>query len=299
MNLSNIRIKWILGLTMVLAISSCLKDDDGNDPGQPVNYKDLELEIRQIPNLGFDYFFHLWLSHGNELKDLGEIEADAQGNFAAIYSFTGGELNQNPVLFVTAEPFDDPDPMPSEWKLMEVTFADGDGLVNNAPFIRTGSADQAMGSYILATPTTLTTADETAGIWFVDRSSTPQMGLSLPELDDNWVYEAWVDLGSIQLSTGPFRNPNGSDDRSSYSSSERPPYPFPGEDFVQALPGIPVPDLRGKTCFITIEPTDRVSSPFFLTIMTDPIDPMTIPGTPQAIASAGTGSWLVADIKRK
>lgn len=297
--LSLIKSPLVLLTWVALLFTACIKDDDPA-PVEP-DYSELEIQITQIPDLGLDYSFNAWLSAGTELIDLGEIEADASGQFSSTFTPSKEILQAADALFfITAEPFDDPDQGPSDWRLLEARFSESEGQINNAPFIISGNADLATGSYILATPTTASSGDEFSGIWFVDSPSPPQQGLQLPVLDEHWTYEGWVNIDGLWLSTGQFTDASGSDSRSTYSSAERPPFPFPGEDFVRALPGnIPAPDLRGKTCYITIEPVDKVSSPFFLEVMSDPIDVNAPARSQQAINANGTGQWILGTIKRK
>lgn len=283
---------------LALAMSSCIKDENPG-PGMGEQYNSIQYKIRQIPDLGFDYSFHAWAEDASEIYYLGEIIADNNGEFSGEYNFQEGRATDITRFFISLEPFDDQDPAPSDWVLLESEFSGSEGLVNNAPFIEEGVADLATGTYILASPTTASNTDESKGIWFVGNATGTTRGLDLPILESGWKYEAWVNTGKGTLSAGGFLDPGGSDDRSVYSASERPPFPFPGEDFIQGLPGFQIDSLQNSACYISIEPEDGVSSPFFLQILQDEISAGTTPRTVQNLLNPGSGGWLLAEIQKK
>lgn len=296
MKIQNLLILMLFTLVMASS-TSCNKDDDDNSSGQ--GYENVRLELTQIPDLGFDYFFHVWLEHENQILDMGEIVLSMPGqDFTGNFNVGKEIANSSFRMFVTVEPFDDTDPGPSEWVIWEVQFEADDLIINSTPFVNSGNSDIASGSYILATPTTSSNADEFSGIWFVSDANQPQAGLELPQLNGNWTYEGWVQVDGNLLSTGQFDDPSGSDSRSTYSSGERPPYPFPGEDFVNALPGIPPPDLRGKECFVTIEPKDNNTSPFFLNLLEAEIDNDAPSRVSQSLSNTEKKDWLLVDVTR-
>jgi hypothetical protein len=122
----------------------------------------------------------------------------------------------------------------------------------------------ATGTFALSQAAT----DELSGIWFLDRSSgSPVAGLDLPDLaGTDWVYEGWVVIDGVPVTTGTFDGPEGADAFDGYSSTLGAP-PFPGEDFIVDAPdGLTFPtDLTGQTVVISIEPRmDDDPSPFFL-----------------------------------
>ncbi|MBD3224101.1 MAG: hypothetical protein GF313_05190 [Caldithrix sp.] len=121
----------------------------------------------------------------------------------------------------------------------------------------------ALGTYLLATPTDTNVASPTSGLWFVDVDTSNQKiaGLNLPTVDGGWMYESWVKVGSDTLSLGKFTNPAASDMSAVYSGTAA-GFPFPGEDFLQNAPdGISFPlDLSGLEVFVTLQPPYPVYS---------------------------------------
>lgn len=119
------------------------------------------------------------------------------------------------------------------------------------------------GNYILATPTNGEDSDETSGVWFVTVPG-PEVGLTLPSLPDNWVYEGWVVSGGVPITTGRFSLATGSDLFGGFSGEEAGP-PFPGEDFlVNAPEGLEFPiDLAdgSSLAVISVEPDLGGSDP--------------------------------------
>lgn len=111
----------------------------------------------------------------------------------------------------------------------------------------------AAGRFLLGTPTDEDQENELGGIWFITAPASP--GLTLPDASLGWIYEAWVSLDGVELSTGKFLGPTGADSANAYSGTGDAP-PFPGEDFLANPPtGLTFPpDLSGASVFITIEP---------------------------------------------
>lgn len=287
-----------MGILSVLVIFTGCKKDDDTGTGQ-TDYENLVVQLSNIPDLGLDYSFHAWMQFPNSMGDLGEITPNAQGEANLNWNIGSELLNEAEMFYITIEPFDDQDPGPSKWRVLQAAFSGATGLANNSPF-SSDLPDLAEGKYILATPTTTATNDEFSGIWFVEwTNNTAQQGLSLPVLDTNWIYEGWVETDGLTLSTGQFSDGTGSDLRDRYNSGERPPFPFPGEDFVQALPGISAPDLRGKNTYITIEPKDQNSSPFFLKVLESDIPTDAAARSTRLMLNLGSGQWIQATITRE
>jgi hypothetical protein len=287
-----------LGILSLLVIFTGCKKDEGPGTGQ-TDYENLMVQLSNIPDVGLDYSFHAWMQFPNSLGDLGEITPNAQGAANLNWNIGSELLNEAELFYITIEPFDDQDPGPSPWRVLEAAFSGAAGLPNNAPFSN-DLPDLAEGTYILATPTTAAPNDEFSGIWFVEWSNnTAQQGLNLPVLDTNWIYEGWVETDGLTLSTGQFSDPSAPDLRNRYISGERPPFPFPGEDFVQALPGISPPDLRGKSSYITIEPRDQNTAPFYLKVLVTDIATDAAARSTQQFLNPGSGQWIQATIKRE
>jgi hypothetical protein len=142
-----------------------------------------------------------------------------------------------------------------------------------------GAAPLPTGSFAL-TQIPVPPSNELSGIWFLDPSSgTPAAGLDLPDLTGtDWVYEGWVVIDGVPVTTGTFDSADGADAFDGYSGTEGAP-PFPGEDFlVNAPSGLTFPtDITGGKAVISIEPrNDEDPAPFqFKPLVGDiPVDAM-------------------------
>ena len=94
-----------------------------------------------------------------------------------------------------------------------------------------------MGKFILATPTTDDSGDELSGIWFLDLiTGTPDVSLQLPDLPEGWIYEGWVVMNGMPVTTGKFTQVDAADELAPYSGNDNLGPPFPGEDFVMNAP---------------------------------------------------------------
>ena len=139
------------------------------------------------------------------------------------------------------------------------------------------------GSFLLATPSTSSTADETNGAWFVQPGGASG-SLTLPVLTGSWVYEAWVtnnsagvaSLGRFTSVAGP--DSDGAGPLSGTPQVDGPGYPFPGSDFPFSDPGV---DLAAGSVIITLEPAGNPDGdgPFFLELAGAPVPGGTSAGT--------------------
>ena len=170
-------------------------------------------------------------------------------------------------VVITTEPAGDTDPAPSS-----LTYLSGPVAGDQAELtiLETFGTDFAEvdGQYILATPSDGRGSDENerSGIWFLELDPPRAPGLRLPPLPAGWVYEGWVVIDGVPVSTGRFADPAGPDSAVIYSADVDLP-PLPGEDFLMAAPaGLTFPvDLRGATVVISIEPEpDDGPGPFAL-----------------------------------
>ncbi|NNE44705.1 MAG: hypothetical protein HKN12_10880 [Gemmatimonadetes bacterium] len=151
----------------------------------------------------------------------------------------------------------------------------------------------ASGSFVLATPSTQTTADETNGVWFVSPGGG-SASLALPDLAGDWIYEGWVTNNSAgTASLGRFRSATAADTDGAgpldgVPPTDAPGYPFPGSDFPFADPGV---TLAAGSVFVTAEPVGNADGdgPFFLELMGAPVPGGATPGT--SIAMNGTASF--------
>ena len=133
---------------------------------------------------------------------------------------------------ITIEPAQDSSPQPSGIMVLVGHF----GGVESAQASLRHPVDvsSAEGTYILGTPTNDPEAFETSGIWFTSPTGSA-VSLTLPELVDGWIYEAWIKHRDQFLSSGRFESVDTVDDFDGYSG-EQPGPNYPGEDFVRNLP---------------------------------------------------------------
>ncbi len=141
-----------------------------------------------------------------------------------------------------------------------------------------GSLSSQTGQLTVMTPSDIDTSNEASGIWFLTVSgATMTKGLSLPTLNEGWVYEGWIETGGARYSTGRFSS-NTSLDTNLYSFPDSPP--FPGEDFLINPPtGVTFPlNLDGGKVLITAEPEpDDSIAPSGIVVLTAQL-PSTVVG---------------------
>lgn len=255
--------KKILLLFLIASsvVAGCRKDDPEPDSR-------VVLKIDRLQDLGPNAQYEGWIIVNGVPKSTGKFTVNSAGELSqTTFDVDASDLNAAETFVVTIEPVPDPDAGPSDMKLLA-----GDFTVNMAD-ITVGHADAmgndftgVTGKYLLATPTTASTADEKSGVWFMD-GNTQTAGLqNLPVLPAGWQYEGWAVINGTPVTTGKFSSASGADASAPYSGPMQGP-PFPGEDFVQNAPaGLSFPtDLTGNNVVLTIEPMpDNSASPFVL-----------------------------------
>lgn len=203
-------------------------------------------------------FYEVWVVDGDAKLSAGSFNVDADGNLVDGFGHPARFFSSvNPAssgsIVVTIEPSPDPDLGPSG-----VIVLSGAPKKNQTAKLRFPvKFGQASGSFILATPTSAATNDETSGVWFLDPAAGPGASLELPTLPAGWVFEGWGVTQGTPLSTGRFTSPSGADGSSAFSGPLAGP-PFPGEDFLTNLPaGVssPVNLADGSSVIVlTVEP---------------------------------------------
>lgn len=266
-----------VALALVSVLLPACGDDDPAGPQNP--------ETVQVTATGFSPSAHgagsfqLWISFASGLRhstaaSAGRFHIGAAGN---IVSESGGAMTfeVDPAddsvpkesdgtvgwqlvvdAFVTWEPASDPAPdSPNLPALVAGSFLNGgasltclgeDALLNDF--------STAAGSFHLATPTTMSTADENGGVWFATPAPSPAASLTLPTLPTGWKYEGWVSGAFGTVSLGTFIDPARADDDGhgpTVPLQDAPGYALPGSDFPTGAAGV---DLRGGTVFLTLEP---------------------------------------------
>lgn len=208
--------------------------------------------------------YEVWVVVGDTKHSAGTFNVAGDGS---LVDASGGPAHfASPVdpatadaIAVTVEPVPDPDPGPTATVILV-----GSPGASSAKLRFPIGLGKASGSFILATPTTAATDDETSGAWFLDPAGGPGPSLRLPALPEGWVFEGWGVTQATPLSTGQFTEPTGSDQSAPFSGPLPGP-PFPGEDFVANLPpGVspPVNLADGSSMIvITLEPDVSGSDP--------------------------------------
>lgn len=265
----------LIALIGLVVLSSCKKD---NDP-EPETMKSINLNLTGLEDLGADYVYEGWLIVNGSPISTGTFTVDDMGILSKTsFELAAMDVDDATKFVLSVEPKMDTDPSPAATKILAGDFSDSKAMLDISPV---GDFMNAAGKYILATPTNGADTDENSGIWFLDLATgAPTVGLTLPQLSDGWVYEGWVVIDGMPVTTGRFTNVAATDESAPYSGSI--PLPdvngsngfFPGEDFLLNAPsGLTFPtDIAGGMAVISIEPSpDNSPGPFTLKPLVQPI----------------------------
>ena len=237
--------------------------EDATTDASPV----VNLVFEGLEPLGDSFDYELWTVTEGEATSAGRFDITAEGAVAvAGDGHLAGDLDADTVV-VTIEPATSDDPAPADPRLLAGDVnADGSfTLTVDHPAALGVDFAEATGRYLLGTPTNDPDRDELSGVWFLTIPG-PEAGLDLPALPAGWVYEGWVVLDGIPVTTGRFTAANEADDFNGYSGPNNGPA-FPGEDLIVNPPdGLTFPvDLTGSTIVISVEPAeDNSPAPFAL-----------------------------------
>lgn len=292
------RILYIFGMSLFIAVFAlaCNEDEDVMNPTAT-----LELAIEGLEDLGADYVYEGWMIVNGAAITTGRFTVNTSGDLSTTsFPLPFEQLSAATSFILTIEPALGDDPAPSDVQILAGDFSGNSGIMTTADprALGTGFGSVA-GTYILATPTNDNMDDEYSGVWFLDNSSgSPIAGLTLPALPSSWVYEGWVVMNGVPVSTGTFSSAMGADSFGGFSGNNGAP-PFPGEDFlVNAPTGLTFPiDVRGGTVVISVEPVpDNSVAPFLLKPLAHmtPADAMvhSAIGMQQNLASIPSGSFM-------
>lgn len=261
----------------LLALAACDSDstepedvDTGTDTDDMMDAQTVPLSVSftNLAPLGAELRYEGWLIVDETPVSTGVFNAET-GVSNYTFDVASHDADAATAFVLTLEPTDDPDPAPAATKLLGGAFTDGTADLTVAhPAALNDAFDDIGGDFILATPTSAATDDETQGIWWLDPSG-PSATLDLPELPDGWVYEGWVAGPDGPVSTGTFSVVDEADDDGpGATAGDQDAPPFPGQDFIS-----PAVDLVGLTAVISIEPQpDDGPAPFALKPLVGPID---------------------------
>jgi hypothetical protein len=240
-----VAVALVIGMTPITA---------GAGTGRPHR---IRLEVTALERLD-GAFYEVWVVAGERKLSAGSFNVSSDGELVDGFGhdarfFSRRDPRSADAIVVTIEPLPDRDPGPSGIVVL-TGRPRRDGTARLRFPVRLGDAS---GSFILATPTDASNANETAGVWFLDPAAGPGPSLDVPALPDGWVFEGWGVTQGTALTTGRFVSPSGADDAAPFSGPQRGP-PFPGEDFLNNLPAgvvAPVDLADGESAVVlTLEP---------------------------------------------
>ncbi|HCV27106.1 MAG TPA: hypothetical protein DGB32_02150 [Dehalococcoidia bacterium] len=192
------------------------------------------LDLPGIQPLSNGFHYEGWMAADGEYVSLDKFNASADGTLvttegemikAGAFEIASGDalgIDDITSVMVSIEPAGDSDGVPSDTRFLAGDIVDGvASLVVGHPGAIGDTFESANGFYILATPTDghLRT-NENAGIWFrraVDQLEPDPRGLYLPELPDGWLYEGYVDIEGMPVTSGKFWDPWDIDFAAPYS----------------------------------------------------------------------------------
>jgi hypothetical protein len=269
--------KIALLLLISIVLLSCNKDEPINpDFNSEANIEQnlkgskskIDLEFTGLSPLGPHYRYEGWIIVDGAPISTGKFNITPSGVMApSVFNVNKDDLANATTFVLTIEPHPDPIDAPASTHVLAGDFIDEAASLTLSHGAALGTDfSGATGTYILATPTTTTTADELSGIWFLDiESGSPMAGLNLPDLPVGWIYEGWTVIDGVPVTSGKFLEVDDYDLDDQYSSPMNPGPPFPGEDYVINAPtGLTFPtDLSGGTAVISVEPyPDNGDEPF-------------------------------------
>jgi hypothetical protein len=258
-----------LGIIAFLSVALVVACSDNDDEIMQPTTSTLSLNISGLEDLGSGYLYEGWIIVDGSPVTTGTFSVDGSGNLSQTdFELNADDLDMAAAFVLTIEPSPDPDPAPSAVHILAGDFGSSSANLSIGHGAALGDDfTNAMGNYILATPTDGPMTNENSGIWFLDLSmGSPMVGLDLPTLPDGWKYEGWVVIDGIPVTTGTFTAVDMMDDAAPFSGSMAGP-PFPGEDFLMnASMDLMFPtDIAGGTAVISIEPDpDNSDNPFLL-----------------------------------
>ena len=159
--------------------------------------------------------------------------------------------------------------MPAATKYLAGDFSGGSASLSvNDGATLMDDFSTAAGSYILAAPSAGNMPSYANGIWWLNFGPSGPTGpsLMLPMLPAGWMYEGWVVVGGMPITTGRFSQVMGADsDGAGPAAGSMGTPPFPGQDFI-----MPPTNLIGGLAVISIEPVpDNSPGPFTLKPLVD------------------------------
>lgn len=253
----------ILALAVVIG---CDNDDDDDNNGMTTGT--LTLSFSGLEDLGDEFMYEGWIIVGGDAVSTGTFSVDGSGEMSQEeFELEETDLMDATKFILTIEPYPDGDPAPAATHYLAGDFAMDMATLTVGDEAALGyDFSTAEGTYILNTPSSESTDDYHAGIWWLVPNNPLEASLELPDLPEGWVYEGWVVVGGTPYTTGTFTDTAVEDsDGAGPTAGPMATPPFPGQDYVD-----PLLSLLGGAAVISIEPSpDNSEAPFALKPLLD------------------------------
>ncbi|MEM9982952.1 MAG: hypothetical protein AAF734_10685 [Bacteroidota bacterium] len=264
------KVSFVFFLTILSSIIFVSCDDDSDDDSPTTS--NLQLDIDGLTNLGSDFVYEGWVMVDGTPMTTGTFRVNDAGELSSTsFNVDAATLSNATKFILTIEPANDPDPAPSDQKLIAGDFSGETATISTTTAPAIGDFSMAAGALFLRTPTDESEGNndnDQNGVWFGNPGMPPTAGLTLPELPEGWAYEGWVIGDAGPISTGTFTSFDMRDSSNPFSGTENNAGPpVPGEDFFNNAPtGETFPlDVRGRKVVISVEPVpDNSPAPFLL-----------------------------------
>jgi len=228
----------------------------------------VQLSFNGLEDLGSDYVYEGWLIVDGAPVSSGRFSVDSMGALSpASFEVPMSDADEASNFVLTIEPFNDPDPAPAATHVLAgainagaATLSIGDAMALNTDF------SNAVGSYILNTPTTASNSvDYDQGVWWLDPGTSTKT-LTLDTLPAGWEYEGWIVTDSGPVTTGRFTALDAADKDGAGPTAGPDGFPgFPGQDYID-----PAIVLTTRAVVISVEPQpDNSPDPFTLKPLID------------------------------
>ncbi len=211
----------VISIALLAAVLVACSGDDNDS---------VVLDLSGLGSLNDGFYYEGWVVIGGDEISVGKFNVSVDGLLVTPTGQTikdgafeiTSSIDDVTSVIVSVEPSGDADSEPSDTRILAGDIANGVATLEIGDTGAIGDTfEGANGFYILATPTDghLRT-NEKSGIWFrraVDQLEPDPRGLYVPELPDGWLYEGFVDIEGIPVTSGKFWDPWDIDFAAPYS----------------------------------------------------------------------------------
>jgi hypothetical protein len=239
--------------------------------------RDVALSFANLDDVGDQHTYAAWLQDGPTYHLIGEFNA-IPGAPAPSFRVSEANFRGSEAVVISIEAAGPAPAQPSAQRILAGEIQGDDAALSIAdqralddPFTGVGA------QYIIETATTSEVNDYNQGIyWCVPGDflgipepvvpDDPNLDTTMPMLPPGWVYEGWVVLDGVPISTGRMSNPLQPDsDGLGPAKGPLPGMPFPGQEYID-----PPKDLLGGQAWLTVEPEpDYSPAPSPLKVLVD------------------------------